>query len=71
VDVRIIASTNQDLEAKIKKGEFRDDFFYRLNVLPIRLPSLREHREDIPLIANHLLEKAMRAHGPARQAHFT
>ena len=57
VDVRIIASTNQDLEAKIKKGEFREDFFYRLNVLPIRLPSLREHREDIPLIANHLLEK--------------
>jgi len=57
VDVRIIASTNQNLEAKIKKGEFREDFFYRLNVLPIRLPSLREHREDIPLIANHLLEK--------------
>jgi DNA-binding NtrC family response regulator len=57
VDVRIIASTNQNLEAKIKKGDFREDFFYRLNVLPIRLPSLREHREDIPLIANHLLEK--------------
>jgi DNA-binding NtrC family response regulator len=57
VDVRIIASTNQNLEAKIKKGEFREDFYYRLNVLPIRLPSLREHREDIPLIANHLLEK--------------
>jgi DNA-binding NtrC family response regulator len=57
VDVRIIASTNQNLEAKIKRGEFREDFFYRLNVLPIRLPSLREHREDIPLIANHLLEK--------------
>jgi DNA-binding NtrC family response regulator len=57
VDVRIIASTNQNLEVKIKKGEFREDFFYRLNVLPIRLPSLREHREDIPLIANHLLQK--------------
>jgi DNA-binding NtrC family response regulator len=57
VDVRIIASTNQDLAAKIKTGQFREDFFYRLNVLPIRLPSLREHREDIPLIANHLLEK--------------
>jgi DNA-binding NtrC family response regulator len=57
VDVRIIASTNQDLNAKIRKGEFREDFFYRLNVLPIWLPSLREHREDIPLIANHLLEK--------------
>jgi DNA-binding NtrC family response regulator len=63
VDVRIIASTNQNLEAKIKKGEFREDFFYRLNVLPIRLPSLREHREDIPLIANHLLEKHCAAMG--------
>ncbi len=57
VDVRIIASTNQNLKAKIKIGEFRDDFFYRLNVLPIRLPALREHPEDIPIIASHLLEK--------------
>jgi DNA-binding NtrC family response regulator len=57
VDVRIVASTNQDLRAKIEAGQFREDFFYRLNVLPIRLPSLREHREDIPLIAHHLLEK--------------
>ena len=57
VDVRIIASTNQNLEEKIKKGEFRDDVFYRLNVLPVKLPALREHPEDIPLIANHLLEK--------------
>ena len=57
VDVRIIASTNQPLADKIKAGEFREDFFYRLNVLPIRLPALREHAEDIPLIANHLLEK--------------
>ena len=60
VDVRIIASTNQHLEEKIRKGEFREDFFYRLNVLPIKLPALREHREDIPLIANHLLEKHSR-----------
>jgi DNA-binding NtrC family response regulator len=65
VDARIIASTNQNLEAKIRKGEFREDFFYRLNVLPIRLPSLREHREDIPLIANHLLEKHCAAMGRA------
>lgn len=57
VDVRIIASTNQNLKEKIQKGEFREDFFYRLNVLPIVLPPLRERREDIPLIANHLLEK--------------
>jgi DNA-binding NtrC family response regulator len=57
VDVRIIASTNQNLKQKIKKGEFREDFFYRLNVLPIKLPPLRERQEDIPLIANHLVEK--------------
>ena len=57
VDVRIIASTNQNLEEKIRTGEFREDFFYRLNVLPLRLPSLRDRREDIPLIVSHLLEK--------------
>ncbi|MCP4688242.1 MAG: sigma-54-dependent Fis family transcriptional regulator, partial [Desulfobacterales bacterium] len=57
VDARIIASTNQDLKKKIEKSEFREDFYYRLNVLPIRLPSLREHPEDIPLIADHLLMK--------------
>ncbi|HSO17906.1 MAG TPA: sigma-54 dependent transcriptional regulator [Desulfosarcina sp.] len=57
VDVRIIASTNQPLSEKIKSGDFREDFFYRLNVLPIHLPPLRERAEDIPLIANHLLEK--------------
>ena len=57
MDVRIIASTNQPLAEKIKSGDFREDFFYRLNVLPIQLPPLRERPEDIPLIANHLLEK--------------
>jgi DNA-binding NtrC family response regulator len=57
VDVRIIASTNQKLREKIKKSEFREDFFYRINVLPIHLPPLRDRRDDIPLIANHLLEK--------------
>jgi len=57
VDVRIIASTNQNLEEKIKAATFREDFYYRLNVLPVRVPPLREHRQDIPLIANHLLEK--------------
>jgi len=60
VDVRIIASTNQNLEEKIKVGEFREDVYYRLNVLPIRLPALREHPEDIPLLATHLLEKHCR-----------
>jgi DNA-binding NtrC family response regulator len=57
IDARIIASTNQNLAEKIKSGEFREDFFYRLNVLPIKTPALRKHPEDIPLIANHLLEK--------------
>ena len=57
VDVRIVASTNQDLREKIRRGEFREDFFYRLNVLPVPLPPLREHPEDIPLIASYLLEK--------------
>ncbi|NNG01705.1 MAG: sigma-54-dependent Fis family transcriptional regulator [Desulfobacteraceae bacterium] len=57
VDVRIIASTNQDLKKKIEEKEFREDLYYRLNVLPIRLPPLRERPEDIPLIAGHLLEK--------------
>jgi len=60
VDVRIVASTNQNLNEKIRQGTFREDFFYRLNVLPIHLPALREHVEDIPLIANHLVEKHCR-----------
>jgi DNA-binding NtrC family response regulator len=57
VDVRIVASTNQDLKEKIRSGDFREDFYYRLNVLPIELPPLRERRSDIPLIANHLLAR--------------
>lgn len=57
VDVRIIASTNRDLKQKIADKEFREDFFYRLNVLPIRLPSLRERITDIPLLAEHLVSK--------------
>ena len=60
VNVRIIASTNQDLQTKMKRHEFREDVFYRLNVLPIHLPALRERSEDIPLLANHLLEKHTR-----------
>lgn len=57
VDVQIIASTNQNLEELIKEGKFREDFFYRLNVLPIRMPSLKEHPEDIPILVDHLLKK--------------
>jgi DNA-binding NtrC family response regulator len=57
VDVRVIAATNKDLEAQLRDGKFRDDLFYRLNVLKLHMPSLREHREDIPLYVKHFLEK--------------
>ncbi len=60
VDVRLVASTNRNLPEKIKTGEFREDLFYRLNVLPIELPPLRERREDIFLLVPHFLEKHCR-----------
>jgi two-component system, NtrC family, response regulator PilR len=57
VDVRIIAATNQDLEAKIARAEFREDLYYRINVIPIHLPPLRQRREDIPLLADFFIDK--------------
>jgi len=57
VDVRIIAATNRDIEKEIKTGRFREDLFYRLNVIHIHLPPLRERKEDIPILAQHFLEK--------------
>jgi len=57
VDVRIIAATNVDLQEKVKKGEFRDDLYYRLNVIPIQIPPLRQRPEDIPLLVSHFVKK--------------
>jgi DNA-binding NtrC family response regulator len=58
VDVRIIATTNRDIEQSVERGEFRRDLFYRLAVLPIRVPALRERAEDIPILAHHFAQRA-------------
>jgi Nif-specific regulatory protein len=57
VDVRIITATNRKLEEMIERGEFREDLFYRINVFPIFIPSLRERRNDIPMLVDHFIEK--------------
>jgi nitrogen regulation protein NR(I) len=65
VDVRVIAATHRDLEAMIREGKFREDLFHRLNVVTIQLPSLSERREDIPLLAQHFLNKYAEEFGGA------
>ena len=62
-NVRVIAATHQDLEVRVKQGLFREDLFHRLNVIRLRLPPLRERREDIPLLAKHFLAKSARELG--------
>ena len=58
VDVRLISATNRDLKREVKMGNFRDDLYYRINVVPIHLPPLKERKNDIPLLAEHFIEKA-------------
>ncbi len=63
IDVRVIAATNANLEQKVKDGTFRNDLYYRLNVLPIDIPSLRSHKEDLPLIAGHIIVRLNQEYG--------
>ena len=63
VDVRVVAATNKNLEEEIERGNFREDLFYRLNVIPFSVPPLRDRREDIPLLADHFLREFTTAYG--------
>lgn len=63
VDVRVIASTNRDLQQEISTGRFREDLYYRLNVVPISVPALSERRDDIPLLSRYFIERSARASG--------
>ncbi|MGH8245268.1 MAG: sigma 54-interacting transcriptional regulator, partial [Gammaproteobacteria bacterium] len=68
VDVRIIAATNKQLDEMIRRGEFRDDLYYRINVLSLYLPALRDRRDDIPLLARNFLDKRLAEdHRPAQE----
>jgi DNA-binding NtrC family response regulator len=68
IDVRVVAATNVDLRAALEGGRFREDLFYRLNVMPINIPALRERREDIPALAAHFVEKQGSGHRLGKSA---
>lgn len=63
IDIRLVSASNEDLEEGVKHGEFRQDLFYRLNVVPVHLPDLKDRREDIPLLVHHFLQKFAQHHG--------
>jgi DNA-binding NtrC family response regulator len=65
VDIRIVAATNTDLRQLVKEGGFREDLYYRLNVIPVRLPPLRARKEDVPLLAQHFIKKSCQENGVA------
>ena len=68
IDIRLVSASNQDLEDAVKRNEFRQDLYYRLNVVPVRLPDLKDRREDIPLLVHHFLQKFAQQHGePSRR----